>query len=142
MLDSGESENTMKVRKTVVHKGAGSESFVMIELTEAEAKSLCSDLSDVSPYRTSDRALLQSVIDGLRDSFKPEVSIEDAAKAVEEAANGLRDEDDKADMRVIAWALRRGDTALAKRIAQNMDTAVRDEIPEVAWPFCGLRALR
>lgn len=115
---------------------------VAVELTLDEAKSICSDLCDVSPYRTNDRALLQGVIDGLRDCLKPAVSAEDAAKAVDEAANGLRHEDDKADMRVIAWAIRRNDRALATKIAQNMDTAVRDEVPEVAWPFCGLRALR
>lgn len=141
MLDSGESENTMKIRKTVVHKGKDTETLVLVELTETEAKSLCSDLSDVSPYRTSDRALLQGVIDGIRETLKPEITAAEAAVEVEAAADGLRHEDDKADMRVIAWALRRNDRALATRVAQNMDTAVRDEIPRVAWPFCGLRAL-
>lgn len=44
-----------------------------LELSVDEARSLSSDLSDVDPARTENRALLQAVIDSLRNYVKVKI---------------------------------------------------------------------
>lgn len=53
--------------------------------------------------------------------------------------------DDAYDMAELALLLREDTEAndrAAARKAANMDTAPREDIPEIAWPFLGLEPLR
>jgi hypothetical protein len=100
------------------------------------------DLEFQEPLKT----FVKETLKALKVASEPEVSNAQAADAVEAEAERFTARgnscswslEDGADLRNLAWAIRNGDIVFARKLAASLDTAVRDEIPEIAWPFCGL----
>ncbi len=111
----------MRVEKT--------ENGMSIHLTKREAKMVAS--GNLGILRTIGGAVRSNV----------EVTPKEAGDAIFERAAEISDREDRQDLRRVGALLRHGEVELARRCARGLDTAVRDEIPEVAWPFLGLSAV-
>lgn len=116
-----------------------------IELDDREGRILCSDLCDVDPYRSEDRKLLQDLIHALERNGIASCELASQVildRVTEIQRDGYLDPEDWQDLRSVAGFVRRGQLDAAKRLTRNLDTIVRDEIPEIAFPHTGLRRLR
>lgn len=129
-------------------------STVTVTLTRAEANTLRVELMDLDPDRIASPTLIQGLIEGMAQP----VSRGQAADAIMEASEFRRErarryretdpgmakmfDDDAEDLRHIARQVRQGLTVAAVNATAMLDTAVREDIPECAWPFVGLRPLR